>query len=126
MKISFLTETTVAKLLQLDVPSVAALRAVLKTTLEVKGANDSTDATIATTTMIERNPCIVTKYLNKQSGNACIGRVYSSKTQRERTERDSLSRRPFVLFLFFGHPFLDNSGNENISTVKMTESTCFS
>ena len=46
-------------LLQLDIPSVAALRAVLSTTLEVKGANASTEAMIATTTMRDRIPCIV-------------------------------------------------------------------
>jgi hypothetical protein len=95
----------VAKLLQLDVPSVAALRAVLKTTLEVKGANDSTDATIATTTMIERNPCIVTKYLNKQSGNACIGRVYSSKTQREGQREIRCLVVPLFFFCFLAIHF---------------------
>lgn len=30
---------------------------------------------------------------------------------------------PPCSFLFFGHPFLDNSGNENIIAVKITEST---
>ena len=45
-------------LLQQDIPSVAALRAVLTKTLELKGANASTEAIIATTTMKDKNTCI--------------------------------------------------------------------
>ena len=86
-------------LLQLDIPSVAALRAVLNTTLEVKGANASTEAIIATTTMRDRIPCII--------GLNNVFLMFNDVVVEKRGEDLCMLQGVFIylFFFFFGHPF---------------------